>query len=163
MYRDNKLDDIDLTILEILQKRGRTRRNEIAEIVGLSLPAVSERVLKLEDQGYIKSFHAHLDNHKVGLGVTALIFLTTESSTYYPDIFERANANENILECHTITGLGSHMLKVRVEDMKALEKTLNQVQAWPGVKNTNTNIVLSTIKETNILPVRHLKKKIEQV
>jgi DNA-binding Lrp family transcriptional regulator len=55
------------------------------------------------------------------------------------------------------------MLKVRVEDMKALEKILNQVQAWPGVKNTNTNIVLSTIKETNILPVRHLKKKIEQV
>ncbi|MCB0283736.1 MAG: Lrp/AsnC family transcriptional regulator [Calditrichae bacterium] len=163
MYRDNKLDDIDLTILEILQKHGRTRRNEIAEIVGLSLPAVSERVLKLEDQGYIKSFHAHLDNHKVGLGVTALIFITTESSTYYPDILERANANENIQECHTITGIGSHILKVRAEDMKALEKILNQVQAWPGVKDTTTNIVLSTIKETTILPVRHLKKKVEQV
>jgi len=158
MQRDNKLDNIDLTILEILQKKGRTRRNEIAEMVRLSLPAVSERVLKMEEQGYIKSFHAHLDPNKLGLSVTAIIFLTTDSSTFYPDISERANANEKIMECHTITGSGSHFLKVRVENMQDLEKLLNQLQAWPGVKNTSTNIILTTVKESTSLPVWHLKR-----
>ncbi|HTR80713.1 MAG TPA: winged helix-turn-helix transcriptional regulator, partial [Bacteroidota bacterium] len=45
------LDDIDITILELLQKEGRTRRNELAELVGLSLPAASERLRKLEEAG----------------------------------------------------------------------------------------------------------------
>jgi Lrp/AsnC family leucine-responsive transcriptional regulator len=67
-----------------------------------------------------------------------------------------AVSKKEVLECHAITGDGSHLIKVRVKDMAALEKLLSEVQSWPGVKNTKTDIVLSTAKETFEIPVDHL-------
>ncbi|MDZ7291707.1 MAG: Lrp/AsnC family transcriptional regulator [candidate division KSB1 bacterium] len=153
-----KLDAIDLQILEVLQSHGRTKRNVLAEKVALSIPAVSERLRKLEERGIIRSFNAVLDAHKIGLEVTAFIFVTAESSTVYPQIIERAAAHEEILECHAITGEGSHLLKVRTQNTLTLEKLLSQIQSWPGVKSTRTSIVLSSPKETTVLPLSHRTK-----
>jgi Lrp/AsnC family leucine-responsive transcriptional regulator len=152
-----KLDAVDLQILEVLQAQGRTKRNELAEQVKLSIPAVSERLRKLEERGIIRSFNAVLEARKVGLEVTAFIFVMAESSTFYADIIKRAAAHEEILECHAITGEGSHILKARTRSTATLEKLLSQIQSWPGVKNTRTSIVLSSPKETTILPLVHLK------
>lgn len=152
-----KLDAVDLQILEVLQAQGRTKRNELADTVKLSIPAVSERLRKLEDRGIIRSFNAVLEARKVGLEVTAFIFVMAESSTFYPEIIKRATAHEEILECHAITGEGSHILKARTRSTATLEKLLSQIQSWPGVKNTRTSIVLSSPKETTILPLTHLK------
>jgi Lrp/AsnC family leucine-responsive transcriptional regulator len=152
-----KLDAVDLQILEVLQAQGRTKRNELAEQVKLSIPAVSERLRKLEERGIIRSFNAVLEARKVGLEVTAFIFVMAESSTFYPEIIKRATAHEEILECHAITGEGSHILKARTRSTATLEKLLSQIQSWPGVKNTRTSIVLSSPKETTILPLAHLK------
>jgi Lrp/AsnC family leucine-responsive transcriptional regulator len=152
-----KLDAIDLQILEVLQAQGRTKRNELAEQVKLSIPAVSERLRKLEERGIIRSFNAVLEARKVGLEVTAFIFVMTESSTFYPEIIKRAAAHEEILECHAITGEGSHILKARTRSTATLEKLLSQIQSWPGVTNTRTSIVLSSPKETTVLPLTHLK------
>ena len=152
-----KLDAVDLQILEVLQAQGRTKRNELADTVKLSIPAVSERLRKLEERGIIRSFNAVLEARKVGLEVTAFIFVMTESSTVYPEIIKRATAHEEILECHAITGEGSHILKARTRSTATLEKLLSQIQSWPGVKNTRTSIVLSSPKETTILPLGHLK------
>jgi Lrp/AsnC family leucine-responsive transcriptional regulator len=152
-----KLDAIDLQILEVLQSQGRTKRNELADTVKLSIPAVSERLRKLEERGIIRSFNAVLDARKVGLEVTAFIFVMAESSTFYPEIIKRATAHEEILECHAITGEGSHILKARTRSTATLEKLLSQIQSWPGVKNTRTSIVLSSPKETTVLPLTHLK------
>jgi DNA-binding Lrp family transcriptional regulator len=60
------LDDIDLKILDILQGAGRTRRNDLAESVGLSLPSVSERLRKLEEHGVITGYHARVDHKRMG-------------------------------------------------------------------------------------------------
>lgn len=152
-----KLDAVDLQILEVLQAQGRTKRNELADTVKLSIPAVSERLRKLEERGIIRSFNAMLEARKVGLEVTAFVFVMAESSTFYPEIIKRATAHEEILECHAITGEGSHILKARTRSTATLEKLLSQIQSWPGVKNTRTSIVLSSPKETTILPLTHLK------
>jgi Lrp/AsnC family leucine-responsive transcriptional regulator len=154
----DQLDEIDLKILEILQANGRIKRGDLADQVNLSIPAVSERMHKLEDHGYISGYHAVINNRKIGLEITAYIFLVSESSIHFQQVVDLAVAKPEVLECHAITGSGSHLIKVRVADMAALEKLLAEVQSWPGIKNTNTDIVLSTAKETSGLSLKHLSK-----
>ncbi len=150
----SKIDEIDVRILEILQKRGRTKRKVLAEDVKLSVPSISERLRKLEEAGIIKGYRTILEPRKVGLEVMAFIFLTCESSKYYPKIIEKAQQHDEVLECHAVTGDGSHLLKVRTESTATLENLLSQIQAWPGVLNTRTDIVLSSPKETMALPLK---------
>ncbi len=152
----HKLDEIDLKILEILQTRGQTTRSEVAERVKLSIPSVSERIRKLSDSGFIRSINAVLDAGKVHLEVTAFILVSSESPGYYPKIIERAATFDEILECHAITGEGSHLLKVRTHNTATLEELLSEIQSWPGVSTTRTNVVLSTQKETTVLPLNYL-------
>ncbi len=151
------LDDIDATIMDLLQKKGRTRRNDLAEAVGLSLPSVSERLRKLEENGYITGYFATVDPRKLGKDICAFIFVTVDSSRHYPGFLEHAHANDEILECHAITGEGSHLLKVRTANTASLEKLLAKIQAWAGVLNTRTNLVLSTSKETMRIRVEPMK------
>jgi len=147
------IDAIDATILETLQRRGRTRRNDLAEAVGLSLPSVSERLRKLEEGGYITGYYATVDPKKLGRDICAFIFVTVDSSRHYAAFLEHAHANDEILECHAVTGEGSHLLKVRTADTASLEKLLAKIQSWAGVLNTRTNLVLSSSKETTRIRV----------
>lgn len=147
------IDEIDLKILDILQENARTRRSVLAEKVNLTIPAVSERLRKLEERGLIKKYRAILDLKASGYDVTAFIFVFMESSKYYNTFTEKAAEEPQILECHSITGEGSHLLKVVTENTSALEKILSKIQAWPGVKGTKTNVVLSTLKETQKVKV----------
>jgi Lrp/AsnC family transcriptional regulator, leucine-responsive regulatory protein len=142
------LDEIDLTIIDVLQHSGRTRRNDLAERVGLSLPSVSDRLRKLEKLGYITGYHATVDAKRLGKDVTAFVFVTVDSSRHYHQFIEHASAQEDVLECHAITGEGTHLLKVRTANTASLEKLLSRIQAWSGVVSTRTDLVLSTAKET---------------
>ena len=142
------MDDIDVKILEILQKHGRTRRNDLAEAVGLSLPAASERLRKLEEQEFITGYFAKVDSKKMGRDITAFIHVTVDSSKHYGSFLEHAQSLDDVLECHAITGEGTHLLKVRTTNTASLEKLLAKIQAWTGVTRTHTNLVLSTTKET---------------
>jgi Lrp/AsnC family leucine-responsive transcriptional regulator len=142
------LDDIDLQILDLLQKGGRTRRNELAEKVGLSLPAASERLRKLEEHGYITGYFAKLDHKRFGKDITAFVIVTVDSSRHFSSFVEHCQNADEILECHAITGDGTHMLKVRTENTGSLEKLLAKMQTWQGVVKTTTSVVLSTQKET---------------
>ncbi len=147
------LDDIDLKILTILQKQGRTKRNDLAESIGLSLPSASERLRKLEESGIITGYHAVLDPVKCGKQLTAFIFVIVDSSRHYAAFLENARSQDDILECHAVTGEATHLLKVRTADTHSLEKLLAKIQSWPGVTNTRTNLALSTSKETSRLKV----------
>ena len=142
------LDEIDLTIIDVLQRSGRTRRNDLAERVGLSLPSVSDRLRKLEKLGYITGYHATVDAKRLGKDITAFVFVTVDSSRHYHQFIEHAAAQDDILECHAITGEGTHLLKVRTANTASLEKLLSRIQAWSGVVSTRTDLVLSTAKET---------------
>ncbi len=103
---EKKLDPIDHRILEILQKNARTRLNEMAQQLGLTIPTISERIQKLEDRGFIKGYTAILDAKRLGKDITAFITVSIDSSKHYQMFMERARETEEILECHSVTGEG---------------------------------------------------------
>ena len=120
---------------------------EIAGHVGLSVPAVTDRIKKLVDGGIIDEFRAVVNPKKLGFDVTAFILVVMESSKRYEGLVKRAMASPWALECHSVTGEGSHILKARTNDTSSLESLLRDLQSWPGVARTHTMIVMSTYKE----------------
>jgi len=145
------MDEKDKLILSLLQKDGRMTASEMAEEVDLSVPAVTERIRKLTEGSVLKEFRAVVDAKKVGYDVTAYILLDMSSSDSYGNMVDHAQDNDEVLECHSITGEGSHILKVRTHDTSSLESLLRDIQSWPGVIRTHTMIVMSTFKEATSL------------
>ncbi len=152
------IDETDLKLLEYLQNNARMKRNELAEKIGLSLPSVTDRMNKLEELGVIERFITKLNHKSLGKDITAFIFVTSDSSTHYRDFISHANTAPEVLECHSITGDGSHILKIRTENTSSLEKLLAKIQSWKGVRSTRTSIVLSSHKETFAIDLKHYKK-----
>jgi len=146
-------DALDIKILNILQKNGRTKRNQIAEEVGLSIPSVSERLKKLEESGMIGGYFARLNRKSFGYDIMAYILVMMESSKHYKTMINKVEHIPEILECHSVLGEGSHLLKAVTKNTGALEKLLGEIQSWPGVTATRTTFVLSTIKETTVLEI----------
>lgn len=155
------LDKTDLKLIELLTERGRIRRNELAEIVGLSIPSVSERLEKLQTRGVIKGYTATIDEKKLGYDISAFIRISVESSKHYQTLITHVQKEDEILECFSITGEGSHLAKVLVQNTAALEKLLARIQAWQGVTGTQTSIILSEIKKTTRVNSQKTLKMIE--
>jgi Lrp/AsnC family transcriptional regulator, leucine-responsive regulatory protein len=147
----NRLDEVDVRLLDLLQRNGRTAQQELAHAVGLSSPAVGERVRKLEERGIIRRYTAVVEPRAVGRDVTAFIAVGINGSHHFHAFRDRVMNHPQVLECHSITGQGSHLVKIRTENTSTLEVLLAEIQAWPGVQWTTTSIVLSTIKETSYL------------
>ena len=82
------LDDIDVKILNHLQEQGRAQRNKIAELVGLSVPSVSERMKKLEERGLIKGYHAILNDKDFHFDISAFLFVQVDGSEHYNNFVE---------------------------------------------------------------------------
>lgn len=152
-----RIDEIDATILALLQENGRMKRNAIAEEVSLSVPSVSERMRKLEERGVITGYHAVVDAKRLHLDITAFIRVTVDGSAHYPDFIARTSEMDEVLEVHSITGEGSHILKIRTRNTTTLERLLSQIQAVPGVHGTSTSIVLSSYKETRTVPAHPME------
>ncbi len=148
----HSIDEIDAKILELLQRSGRMKRSDVAEEVDLSISAVSERMRKLEERGVIEGYTAVVDAKRLRLDITAFIRVSVDGSEHYPEFVSRVTDMEHVLELHSITGEGSHLMKVRVKDTTYLERFLSEIQALPGVSRTTTSIVLSTFKETRTVP-----------
>lgn len=142
------LDEIDLKILRILQKDGKAKFNEIAEEVGLTIPSVSERIHKLENKNFILGNYVKLNRKQFGYDITVFIHVIMESSKNYKTLVTKVEKIPYILECHSVLGEGSHLLKAVVKKTEDLEKLLSEIQSWPGVVSTKTTYVLSTSKET---------------
>ncbi|MDW8218972.1 MAG: Lrp/AsnC family transcriptional regulator [Bacteroidota bacterium] len=142
------LNETDKIICDVLQRNGRAHFNELAEIVDLSVPAVSERVRKLEERGIIQGYFAKLQPEAFGLHIAAFILVTVEGSHNYKKFLENCDKEPEIMECHAVTGDASHILKVRTSSPGSLEQLLSRIQEWSGVKKTLTNIILSTHHES---------------
>jgi len=150
------IDNRDIKILELLQENGRATASEIAKAVHLSIPAIGERMKKLTEKGLIKGYSTVLDHKKAGLDLTAFVFIVSEHSDHYDKFVEQAAASPAVIECHSIIGGGSHILKVRAKNSQALEDLLYEIQNWPGVNRTQSNLVLSTYKETTAIDLKTL-------
>ena len=141
-------DSKDIQILELLQKDGRSTASDIAKEVKLSIPAVGERIKKLSEKGIIDKFVSVLNHKHAGLDLTAFVFIVSEHSDNYDEFINKANECKAVMECHSITGSGSHILKIRAKNSQGLEDLLYEIQNWPGVSRTQSNVVLSSYKET---------------
>ena len=104
------LDDLDIKVLKILQKEGRTKRNELADAAGLSIPAISERLNKLEEKKIIEGYYAKLNRKAFGYDIMAYILVMMESSKYYKSLISHVDKLPQIIECHSVLGEGSHLL-----------------------------------------------------
>lgn len=158
MKLSTDLDSKDLDILSALQENGRTSLGSIATRVGLSSPATAERIRKMEERKVIRGYSVHVSPAALALDITAIIQVRVDSSTHYPKFLKKATVHEEILECHAITGEASHLLKIRTRNTETLERLLGEIQSWPGVIASRTNLVLSTHKEENILPLLHARE-----
>ncbi len=155
------LDDIDIAILNHLQENGRAQRNKIAELVNLSVPSVSERMKKLEERGLIHGYYAILNSKDFNFDITAFLFVQVDGSEHYPEFVEKVTNEPEVLECHSITGDGSHLLKVRTKNTASFERLLSKIQSWEGVDKTRSNLVLSSFKETRALPIEQATEMIK--
>lgn len=163
MKLQTDLDKKDLDILQALQERGRASLGSIAETVGLSSPATADRIRKLEERGVIRRFTAVLGTEALALDIAAIIQVRVDTSTHYPEFLAEVAGCTEVLECHAITGEASHLLKIRTRNTASLESLLAEIQRWPGVVGTRTNLILSTHKEETALPLDHARSVIDPV
>lgn len=147
------LDRIDWKILKELQEDGRISYAALGRIVGLTTPAVIERVRKLEDAEVISGYRAEVDTAKVGLPITAFIRMSI-SGVDYSHIIEVAKQSEEVLECHRGTGGDSFIMKVAVSSVGHLQNLIDKLTPY-GI--TTTSIVLSSpVKSRTIEPHKHI-------
>lgn len=134
------MDDINRHILTLLQEDARISFAELGREVGLTAPAVAERVRRLESDGVISGYHAHIDLEKAGRGMVAFIRLTSphelgrQLSTLVTEIPE-------VLEFHHVTGGEGFIIKLAVGSVAHLERVIALLLPYG---QTNTSIVLSS-------------------
>ena len=154
------IDEMDRRILSLLQQDARLPNAEIARRVGMAPSATLERLRKLEDRGVIQGYEVRLDPKKLGLGLTAFIYIRAQDKAGELDTGERLKQHPNVLEVHHIAGEDCYLVKVRATDTDDLGRMLrSEFTQIPGVKSTRTTIVLGTLKESARMPVpeeRHL-------
>ena len=151
-----EIDRIDRKILKLLQSDGRIATVDLAEKVGLSPTSTSDRMKRLQREGYIAGFGARLDPHRIGLELLVFVEVSLDKTT--PDVFEKFAAAvrraPEVLECHMVAGGFDYLVKTRVADMAAYRRFLGEILlALPGVKETRTYAVMEEVKSDGMLPV----------
>ncbi len=146
------LDSLDRKLLRLLQEDGRIPNVELAERVGLSPTATSERVKRLTREGIIAGYGARLDPQKLGRGFLVFVEVTLDKTT--PDVFDRfagaVTRAPDVLECHLVAGGFDYLIKTRVADMAAYRVFLGEVLlSLPGVRETRTYAVMEEVKHRN--------------
>ena len=150
------LDALDRKLLRLLQQDGRIANVDLAERVGLSPTATSERVKRLTREGIIAGYGARHDPQKLGRGFLVFVEVTLDKTT--PDVFDRfasaVTRAPDVLECHLVAGGFDYLIKTRVADMAAYRVFLGDVLlSLPGVRETRTYAVMEEVKATASLPV----------
>lgn len=141
------MDGTDLKILEILQQDGRISMKDLGKKVGLTSPAVSERVKRLEESGVIKGYRAVVDPQKLNKNINAFIDIAIKAENY-KKFLEFAPNKDSIIECHHVTGGDCMTIKVMVESMEELEILIDEIKKFG---NTKTSLILSTPIEHKII------------
>lgn len=143
------MDEIDQLILRELQNDARKSLSEISQRVNLSLPAVSERVRKLERTQVIKQYTAILNPNKFGKELLCFCFLALQNKTpqAVDEFFRFIREEPDILDCYCVTGHYEYMLKIHTRSTESLEQLLSDLRRKTTAKSTSTLVVLSTVKE----------------
>jgi Lrp/AsnC family leucine-responsive transcriptional regulator len=148
------LNSIDSKIIRHLMANARATWSELGALLKLSAPASADRVRRLEEKGVIKGYFAAVDPEAVGYGMAALISVSLSTSEARMDFLSRIQELGEVLECHHVAGDEDYILKVRCCTTRDLERLISHdLKSVAGVSKTRTTVILSTIKETSILPI----------
>lgn len=148
------MDELDYRIVDLLQRDGRATQLELSRAVGLSQPAVAERIRKLEEREVITGYTARVDATKLGKDITAFIGVSIEHPKYFEGFAKKVLAMPEVLEAHRVAGQDSYLLKVRTSNTRTLDSLLVEtLRTISGVTRTHTTIVLTSIKEETYIHV----------
>ncbi len=144
------LDQVDLGLIRLLQGDGRISQEELAREVGLSRPAVHERLRKLEQHGIIQGYTVHVDWSAVGLPILAFVLVRTTGRCAHStaEIAAVAERSAYIEEVHRVTGDFCFLVKARASSSASLEALIDRIRDVPGVRATHTTLALSTMRGT---------------
>ena len=148
------IDDTDKRILAILQDNGRITNSKLAQEIGLSPPAVLERVRRLESSGVIDKYVAILDRKQTGFEIQTIVMVCVShhQTPSLENIIDRLTSMDEVLECHQLTGEVDFLLKVVVKDMESYTHFVNnKLSGIPGIQNVKTSFILETIKNSTSL------------
>ena len=138
------MDDIDRQLVAALLQDGRTTNADLARRVGLSAPSVLERVRRLERAGVLRGYTAVVDSAALGLGVSALVAVHQREDAEQEDLAVHLAGVPEVEDCWSVAGEEAFVVKVRVEDVDALERTLGVLRRIPSVARTRPTVVLSS-------------------
>lgn len=147
------MDDIDKKILKNLQKNARMTISDLSSEISLSMPAISERLKKLEASGVIKQYTVILDPAMLNKHLMALMFVRFENPSHSDNFANFIKNETEIKECFYITGDFDYSLKIVTENTHTLELLLTRIKNQPGIVKTQTIVILSAITDNpSILP-----------
>ena len=148
------IDDIDLRILDMLQRNGKLSQAKIAGAVGLTTPSVNERIKKMERHGMIKGFVALLDHDKMGLPLTAYVDIALEHPRFEKSFIDDLEKLLAVQECHYLAGDFAYRLKVKASTPGSLADFIqNRLLAIRGVARARACLSLSSKKDSTLLPL----------
>jgi len=151
-----KVDIIDFKILKELQLNSKITNIELSKKIGLSAAPTLGRVQKLEKNGIINSYHAKINASKLGLGLIALInvSLAKQVGNSVDKFVQKIIDLEEVIECFQLTGNFDYQLKVMVKDINSFEQFIaNKLNDLDEIGQINTSIILSSIKQTPLIPI----------
>jgi len=134
------LDDTGWQLLHALQQNARLSYSELGLRVGLSSPAVAERIRRMEDAGIISGYHAEIDRAKVGFPITAIIRMSASVGGSCTRLTAFALEIPEVLECNRVTGSDALIMKVMASSVEHLEAIIDRLSAHGQL---TTSIVLS--------------------
>jgi Lrp/AsnC family transcriptional regulator, leucine-responsive regulatory protein len=147
-------DEIDMKIVNILQRDARTSNADIARHLEMAPSAIFERIRKLEARGVLRGYEARVNPDALSLGLLAFVFVRADESLGSSEAGQALAALPEVQEVHHVAGEDCYLVKVRVADTTALGRLLRDTfAAIPAIRSTRTTIVLSTLKESALLPI----------
>lgn len=134
------MDDLDWKVLSLLQQHGRITYTELARQVHLSVPAVTERVKRLEEAGVIEGYAARVNPIMAGYAVSALIGISVPQPAK-AKFLNLLDTIPEVLECHHVTGADSYIMRLVATNMTDLERLIERINLYG---ETRTSLVMST-------------------
>ena len=150
------LDDIDKSILQLLQEDGKITIKELAGKLSLTTTPVFERIKRLEREGFIKSYKAILDRKKVGLQLLAFCNITLDQhqSDYLEKFEEDIMKFEEVLECFHVAGMFDYLIKVTAQDMDTYQQFVSRkLASLENIGRVQSSFVMTEIKSEGMLQV----------
>ena len=140
------LDVIDVKILEVLQENARVSISELSKQVNLSLSAVSERLKKLESGNIIEQYTAVLNSSAMDKELSVIMMISMDDPSSLDEFTKLVSEQDEILECHYVTGEYDYILKITTKNTATLEQLMNRIKSIDNIKRTQTNVILSSLK-----------------